>query len=160
MSPLSFTSREEPAISPRAAESIADNDVNCLVRAALVIPIRAMSAGLLGRGSLDEGGEIDVRRPGVCSSRRGHAVLLGGGWRGAVPPGCSAHPCPPRALERTWGPYLHWPPPAKGCIRSLSSLLSWHLAQGMLAMVLGLGTWKVWAGVTREPLLKVLVLYK
>lgn len=60
-----FASREEPAVSPRAAESVADNDMNCLVSAAWVILMQAMSSRLLQRGSLDKGGERDVRRPRV-----------------------------------------------------------------------------------------------
>lgn len=53
------------AVSPRAAESIADNDMNCLVSAASAILVGVISAPLLRRGSWEKGEEIDVRSPRV-----------------------------------------------------------------------------------------------
>lgn len=49
-------SYEEPAVSPRAAESIADNGMNCLVSAASVTLMQATSAPLLRRSGLEKGG--------------------------------------------------------------------------------------------------------
>lgn len=48
-------SHEEPAVSPRAAESIADNDTDCSVSAASVTLARATSAPLRRRGALEKG---------------------------------------------------------------------------------------------------------
>lgn len=51
------TSGEEPAASPRAAESIADNDMGCVVSAASVLLIRAVSARLPRRAGVGKGGK-------------------------------------------------------------------------------------------------------
>lgn len=71
-----FTSHKEPPVSPRAAESIADNDMNCLVSAASVILIRAISAQPLRRANLDKGGK-SMSGHGECPAGRDRCGPVG-----------------------------------------------------------------------------------
>lgn len=88
-----FASREEPAVSPKADESIADNDMNCLVSAASVSLTRAILAWLprgaawIREGKLMSGDGSLSQLEGTC-----------GRWlEGTMLPRSSAQSCPPRA---------------------------------------------------------------